>query len=297
MEPKAPQFSAYDFLGYLLPGLVLIGLVDCSWLYHASKTALTWELMVSRYATLSWDNAIPLALFGYFLGHMVSFASSVLIEDHATRMHGHPASFLVRPVRIRYLYSGDYKKPRRLSVACKVVLKVVVLIFMLPVCWVEVVISRFLDLSRQFNATINPMLRMCVQAAEDRLLNALDVKTPGGNRPTRRKDELHWGSGLEKLALHYALEMAPAHLFTLRNYVVLYGFLRAMTLILLVVVWMIAGHLLRSGSFLAGFSVLLVGGIAICPCYGAYLKFWARYHREALMAFLAASVKGPDQQD
>lgn len=296
MEPKSPQFSAYDFLGYLLPGLVLIGLIDCSWLFHSQKTVLTWELMISRYATLSWDNAIPLALLGYFLGHMVSFASSILVEDHATRMHGHPACFLVRHVTIRYFFSGKFEKPRRLNVICKVALKGVVLLFVMPIWWVEYIFSSWLGLSRQLNAPINPMLRMCIKAAEDRLLTALDVKTPRGKRPTRRNDELHWGNGLEKLALHYALEMAPAHLFTLRNYVVLYGFLRAMTLILLVVLWMAAGHLFLKGCLLHGLIVLLLGGIAICPCYGAYLKFWTRYHREALMAFLAASVKGPNKK-
>lgn len=291
MEPKSPQFSTYDFLGYLLPGLVLIGLVDCSWLYHASKTPLTWELMINRYATLSWDNAIPLALIGYFLGHMVSFASAIIIEDHATRMHGHPNCFLVRHMRIRYLYCGVFEAGQYLSVAGKKLLKLIILIFMLPVSWVEWMVTRFLRLSRKLNSPLNPMLRMCVKAAEDRLLDTLDVKTPRGKRPTRRNDDLHWGNGLEKLALHYALEMAPAHVYTLRNYVVLYGFLRAMTLILLVVIWMIAGHLWITGSFGAGVLVLVVGGLAICPCYGAYLKFWTRYHREALMAFLAASVR------
>jgi hypothetical protein len=149
MEPKAPQFSAYDFLGYMLPGLVLIGLVDCSWLYHAKKTALTWEFMVGRYSELSWNNAIPLALFGYFFGHMVSFVSSVLLEGHATRMHGHPSSFLVRHVKPRYFFSGEFVKPRRLGVACVVLIKVVILVFMMPLSWWEIVFSRWLGLSRR----------------------------------------------------------------------------------------------------------------------------------------------------
>lgn len=290
MEPKSPQFSAYDFLGYLLPGLVLLGLLDCTWHYHANHTPMSWGDITKRYSELSWNNAIPLAFVGYFFGHIVSFLSSVVIEGHATRLHGYPSAFLVKHVRPRYFFSGEFKKgPAR--VTSKVLMKVMVLMFISPVGWIESTLARGLGLSRRLNAQMNPMVRMCLTAAENRLLESLDVRNPRGQRPARRQDQLHWSEGLDKIGLHYALEMAPAHVFTLRNYVVLYGFLRAMTFILLVVTWVTAIHAGLTACFWRGALYWLVGGLIVAPCYGAYLKFWTRYQREALMAFIAASAK------
>lgn len=296
MEPKSPQFSAYDFLGYLLPGLVLIALMDCSWLYHSKKATLSWEYMVARYSELSWNNAIPLALFGYFLGHAVSFMSAMVVEEHALLMHGSPASFIVRKDKPRYFKCGKWGKGHRLANTVIVLMRALVMLFMLPLTWIELLFTRVVPISRRFTFPITRLLKRCLAAAEDRLLVQMGVKTQEGKPPGRSKDELHWGLGFERLALHYALEKAPAHLFTLRNYVVLYGFLRAMTFILLVVVWMIAGHLFAKQSYVSALQVLISGGIIIAPSYGGFLKFWTRYHKEALMAFLASmAIRAEDK--
>lgn len=293
MEPKSPQFSAYDFLGYLLPGLVLLGLLDCSWHYHSDHIPLDWEEITKHYSKLSWENAIPLAFLGYFFGHIVSFVSSVVVEGHATRLHGYPAAFLVKHNRTRYFFSGEFKKAW-FRVSIKFLMKVVLLFFMWPVGWIESFLARSLGLSRRLNTQVNPMVRMCLTAAENRFLERLDVKNPRGKRPAREHAKLFWSEGLDKIGLHYALEMAPGHVFTLRNYVVLYGFLRAMTFILLVVTWVVAIHTVVSAPLWEAVLYWAAGGLLVAPCYGAYLKFWTRYQREALMAFIAASAMSPD---
>lgn len=248
-----------------------------------------WGEVTKRYSKLSWENAIPLAFLGYFLGHIVSFISSVVIEGHATRLHGYPSAFLVKHVRPRYFFSGDFSNGW-FRVLIKFLMKVVVLFFMWPVGWIESFLARSLGLSRRLNTQVNPMARMCLTAAEDRLLNVLDVKNPRGKRPARDHVRLHWSEGFDKIGLHYALEMAPSHVYTLRNYVVLYGFLRAMTLILLVVTWVIVIHTIVTGPAWEAMLYWTAGGLVIAPCYGAYLKFWTRYQHEAIMAFIAASV-------
>jgi len=291
MEPKAPQFSAYDFLGYLMPGLVLIALIDCTWLYHAKSIALSWDYLTERYSALKWQDTIPLVLFGYFLGHTVSFLSSMIVEEHARLMHGSPASFIVRKAKPSYFDCGKWTLKRGFGNAVIVVIRFCMAMFMFPLTWIEILFSRIVPVSRRYTFPITRLLKRCLIAAEDRFLHEMGVTTPAGNPPGRSKDELHWGLGFERLALHYALETAPAHLFTLRNYVVLYGFLRSMTFILLVVAWIIAGHLFWLGQFKHAFMVLGIGGIVVAPSYGGFLKFWTRYHKEALMAFLAAMAK------
>lgn len=289
MEPKSPQFSAYDFLGYLLPGLVLVGLLDCSWHYHAENAPMGWADITKRYSKLSWENAIPLAFLGYFSGHIVSFISSVIIEGHATRLHGNPSVFLVKHFRPRYFFSGDFKK-NWFRVPAKFLLKIFVLFFIWPVGWIESFLGSSLGMSRLLNTQVKPIARMCLTAAEDQFLKALDVKNPRGKRPARKRLRLHWSEGLGQIGLHYALEMAPAHVYSLRNYVVLYGFLRAMTFILLVVTWVIAIHAISDGPAWKAMLYWAAGGLMVAPCYGAYLKFWTRYQNEAIMAFIAASA-------
>lgn len=64
-----------------------------------------------------------------------------------------------------------------------------------------------------------------------------------------------------------------------------------MTFVLLVVAWMIAGHLFLIGQFKAGLLVMFFAGLVIAPSYGGFLKFWTRYHKEAMMAFLASMAQ------
>ncbi len=291
MEPKAPQFSAYDFLGYLLPGLVLIAMMDCSWIYHSKKVVVTFEFIVERYSALTWQNTIPLALLGYFLGHLVSFVSSLVVEEHARLMHGRPESFIVRENKPAYFNCGKWGRGHRVVICAVFVMRAITMLFMLPLTWIELLFTRLVPISRRYSFPITRLLKRCLIAAEDRLLEDMGVRTATGKPPGRHADEVHWGLGFERLALHYALETAPAHLFTLRNYVVLYGFLRAMTFILLLTSWMIAGHMLVQAMIWQSLLFLLLAGVAIAPCYGAFLKFWTRYHKEALMAFLAAMAK------
>jgi hypothetical protein len=240
--------------------------------------------------------SIPLALFGYFFGHAVSFMSGMVVEEHARLMHGSPASFIVREAKPSYFNCGKWSKGHRLATFTIVLMRALVMLFMLPLTWIELLFTRVVPISRRFNFPITRLLKRCLVVAEDRLLTQMGVKTQEGKPPGRSKDELHWGLGFERLALHYALEKAPAHLFTLRNYVVLYGFLRAMTFILLVVVWMIAGHLFAQQEFKSAARVLITGGVIIAPSYGGFLKFWTRYHKEALMAFLASmAIRAEDK--
>lgn len=289
MEPKSPQFSAYDFLGYLLPGLVFMALADCTWLYHVKPCSFSLEFLVKRYSELSWNNAIPLALLGYFFGHMVSFCSSIIIEGHAKRMHGEPSTLGIRNYAFDYFHAGKWRAGRRVEYVSLIFFRFVRGVVVFPIGWIECIFARMLSLSKRFNGRINSILLACLESAEQRLLERLGVDAK--IRLSDGTAELQWGNGLERLGLHYALETASAHVTSLRNYVVLYGFLRSMTFILLISAWTVSVHLFLQNQWMNGFVILVSSGLLIAPCYCAFLKLWTRYHREALMAFLAATAK------
>ena len=144
---------------------------------------------------------------------------------------------------------------------------------------------------KNYVRSLGPDLSSAVDRSMEKLCAHAGVQLSGSTE---------YPSEFERLAIHYALETAPAHVFTLRNYVVLYGFLRSMTMILILMTWLLAAHvfhfLLISRiclcSAVCGFlSVLIIGGFFSSICYGSFLKFWTRYNREALMAVTAAFVK------
>ena len=104
--------------------------------------------------------------------------------------------------------------------------------------------------------------------------------------------DTYFSSEFEQLSINFTAEKAPSHLFTLRNYVVLYGFMRSMTLVLIIVSWSCIIHfgLLQINNSNCIFillmqllTVALLTGLVCSISYGCFLKFWLRYHREALL--------------
>jgi len=242
MDTKTLQFTAYDFLGYLVPGLAFFALVDMSIAFHFQHMPLSYDAMCGRYSQIKWQGAIPLALLCYYVGHMVSFLSSMTIERYARWRYGHPMRFLLEypSVYPRFFNtggnSGNWSKFFRFFTAI--------------VLW-----------------------------------------------PLWFWESLLLVTGILK---NFTLESAPAHVYSLRNYVVLYGFIRSMTLLLVIAVWLLSLHV-GSQFYANGASIWLLvstfiltgmaGGVFCVISYGAYLKFWTRYNREALLGLTAVYLK------
>lgn len=279
MTPKSPQLTPYDFLGYLVPGLAAIAIGDLSIAYHQYHDVLTSDWIVARYAKISWQGAIPLILLAYYIGHLVSFLSACSVERYAGWLYGQPSKFLMYGKGNGYFAVGGGRP------WLSWLLRLVTGIFMLPCSWIELVFGKFAGLSGNYFRRFDPMLRDAAAGAYAHLHRRIGLK----DELLREKHPSNYE--FERLGLHYALETAPAHIYTLRNYVVMYGFLRSMTFILLVSSWLMAYHV-RS-MYGLGYSLLSLfgSGIVIFISYAAFLKFWVRYHREAIMAIIAVFAK------
>ena len=264
MEPKAPQLTPYDLLGYLVPGLAALGLVDITIAYHLQSNEISLEWVTSRYANITWQGVIPLTLLAYYVGHLVSFASGCVVEKHATWLHGHPTKFLMYS-RVDGYFGVGGAKPW-----LSWILRLIILIFMLPCSWIELILGKLAGLSSNYIKPFDPMLRNAASGAFADLHARLKID-----------DEILEDShpsdyDFEKLGLHYALETAPAHIYSLRNYVVLYGFLRSMTFVSLVAAWVTCSHILLISSWKLAVLLLLGSGPLIFISYAAYMKFFLR---------------------
>lgn len=280
------QFTAYDVLGYLVPGLAFFALIDSSFAFHTQNMELSYEAITGRYLTVSWKSAIPLALVSYFIGHLISFVSSMTIERYARWRYGHPMKFLLDDSSgyPRFFDAGGK------SIGWSRALRFVTAFALAPISIFESLLL-FSGILRNYIRSMGPDLASVVKAALAWLRNKAGmVSDPSKEYPAE----------FESLAINYTLEAAPSHIYTLRNYVVLYGFLRSMTLVLVFATWGISLHVaasvwLKEKCMMVVFPYLVVcllgGGFVCAISYGAYLKFWTRYNREALMGLAAVYLK------
>ena len=248
------------------------------------KAPFDYQATCDHYGALSWANLVPLLLLAYFLGHMVSFVSSITVEKHAAWMHGAPAKVLLWGKKGEYLDASKSQNP-----TVSKALHLVIFIFLLPISFVEIVAGRWLRLSRNYIRPADPLIKKAFLRAMSRLLDKMGIKVGEINRSSP------WEYEVERLAIHCALERAPAHVSSLRNYVVLFGFLRAMCLIMVAVFWAVQLHfILRHDYF--GFSMsFFLGSALVFICYAGYLKFQFRYYYEGIMAIIATSPLEPKE--
>jgi hypothetical protein len=275
MSPKAPSFTAYDFLGYLVPGLALVGIVDMSLLHSQSPAGFSWEMIITRYGALKWTGLFPLFFLGYLLGHLIGFASSILIEKSALWRHGDPAKFLCHGHSEGYLAVGG-----EVPLFSKI-LRMITFVLVWPISVADWIFTSIIPVAKNYIRPFDPMVKEAVGSAVADLWIKLGLSM-------EHTDDPPWTHDIERLALHCAIESAPVHLSMMRNYVVLYGFLRSICLLFVVSCWIILFHAIYAYQNLLIWASLL-GFVSLAfLTYAAFLKFWIRYHKDSLMAFVAA---------
>lgn len=92
-----------------------------------------------------------------------------------------------------------------------------------------------MGISRNYTGRLDPTVLASVQKAFRDLYVCLGLKYPNDDSKGYEED-------VPRLALHDVIESAEGHLVNLRNYVVLYGFLRSMTLLVVVTGWAATAH-------------------------------------------------------
>lgn len=276
MNPKAPSLTAYDFLGYIVPGLGILLLVDVSVFYHFSGADFSYESICKRYTDIKIAGVIPLLLLSYLVGHVIGFCSAVLIERHSTWLHGNPTSFLLWDVSPESYFTTGGVSPKFSKV-----FRTLTAVMILPISAVDFLFAYVIPLSKNYMRPLDSLLVRASGAATRRIFDNLGIDL------IEREDEIE-SLDIHRLTIHCAIESAPNHVASLRNYVVLYGFLRSVALILVCVFWVLIFHL--NGRYVWWHVLLWTGLVAIFSyiVYAAFVKFRIRYHREGIMAVIAS---------
>ena len=226
-------FSFYDFLGYLFPGMVSLFLII--FVTHL-KELYGSDIPIEKYFSLTeflkavgsvsdfkWWEFVIIVIISYVLGHIVSYLSSLIVEYFVNRIYGYPSYYLLhstKEMNLEQRLKKYFEAKRRTGVFRAVVLfiiRLVILLVMLPM----LVLLIFKEISWFITRPLDAYIRDSIQRKLTNLSKTLDLTLPDVNSET----DYH------RIVMHYVYLNIPNSQRKADNYVAIYGFLRAMTLI------------------------------------------------------------------
>lgn len=249
---KQNPFSLYDFLGYLLPGLVIV-------------SAMGWALDRIDFNHFNDTNfLLGLVLFSYVAGHCLALCSAVTVEKFHVLTIGYPSAFLIG----RRLQQVAGWKVFFLSL----LLPPLGLYYLFQLCSGTRLIAKALPSSQMIRTLCNRIeaIRTEIGYSED-------------DKPLEKDADFF------RPIYHYVLERSNNHREKLQNYVALYGLLRSLCLGSCLMMWVSVGWFV-SRNEQASAILAITAGILTILFYFGFAKFYRRFSLEVLMAALVTST-------
>jgi len=283
MEMKQNPFSFYDFLGYLIPGAVfLYGMLLI--FGHISSEYSAIDFIVNQLAFDKAEIYIPFVLLAYIAGHFLSFISSITIERYSIWAHGYPSKYLLGIPSKSYFQVEENKALRK-------IMRVSVLILLAPISILDWLVGAKAGLRELY---AKPLDKLLVYVLRRRIESLIDNHAQVPDRNAHGKaGQLDFF----RYVYHYAVEHAHNHVPKMQNYVALYGFLRTLTLISLLLFWIVAWHLITGKmSLVFNLLVILISASMSYLLFMGFVKFYRRFSLEALMA-MAVTYRCEDKAE
>jgi len=267
---KQNPFSFYDFLGYFIPGAFFVYFII---FFFGREISFCSEPNPNISDKIAGFHEAIFVIISYTSGHILSFVSSITIERLSIWRFGYPSEYLLGTNNKQCGFFKNKYKFKNTSYFYSTLRFLVAWVLLLPLTLLDNVLGYQLGYQNLYAKELDPKFVGILKNEINDLLGKDTVEDgdDGGHDFLRR-------------IYHYAVEKCPNHLPKMQNYVALYGFLRSICFIFLLVFWFIFGEVIRSpdtnGILLVLFLILL-----IYLSYLAFLKFYRRFSLEALMAF------------
>jgi hypothetical protein len=264
---KQNPFSLYDFLGYFIPGALLI--YSFIALGYINDTDIPIIKNITDDANNTGvDKIFFFIIISYALGHLTNFISSITIEKYAIWKYDYPSKFLLN------LDKTDYWKENNKS---GYFLRVLLPILIFPVTIFDLIIGDFLNLKALYTRGLDKLLTEVITEKGEALIRKIF------KNKNNSFEEIHMNNyDFFRIFSHYAYENSKQHQNKLINYVTLYGFLRAMTLISVFFFWLSIYYLIEGNDGISLIIILSIGLISNI-FFMAFMKFYRRYTLEGLM--------------
>ena len=285
MDLKQNPFSLYDFLGYLIPGALFLYTAEVVVVsFEVTKVAdypnllqmvkAVVEAMDNRLVMLSWHTYIPLTILAYTVGQILSFLSSISIEKYVVWSCGYPSKYLLRQIPKGYVDIEFTTEDPTLRRTVQKLNRLLVFIFLSPISAIDQSLGRFFGIQREYSKPLDSLLRRSLRRKIHDFLRT-NVLTSYQTEKEADPDPypLPRDSDFFRFIHHYALENAPKHVQPMQNYVALYGFLRTVSFVFVLLFWVLPFVAIsRSLPILGALVALLIMFIV-----AAYLLLAVKY--------------------
>lgn len=270
---KQNPFSVYDFLGYLIPGSIIIYaylIID----YLKGNTSFKLSEFIDTFQDLELEGIFFFVIISYTLGHLVSFASSITIEKYANWRYSYPSKYLLDIEHKGFWLDCNNFKDN--------VWRFMMIIFLLPCVCFDWVFGKLLGLEKFYKKSLDDLLKKMIKLKVISLLNKI------GNRNLVHSEFFLDGTAnrcdFHRIITHYAYENSKNHQSKMTNYVALYGFLRTLSLIFnLLSIYFFYRVYCFSEFTSINFLILFIISSLSYLSFVAFMKFYRRYTLEGLM--------------
>ena len=264
---KQNPFSLYDFLGYFVPGALLIYLYLLIDFIENSTLEFGLSDFLSTASELKLEQFLFFVIISYALGHLINFISSITIEKYATWKYDYPSKYLL-----------GFEKRNYWSKGIANLWRVILPILILPTTIFDIVLGDLFKFKRFYTRKLDTFLIEVIKEKGIVLVNKL-FKNKSGNEDVKKIRDYDFF----RIFAHYTFEHSKNHQFKMINYVALYGFLRALTLITNIVFWFVSYSMITIEKFDFNFWILLIIGLISYTFFMAFMKFYRRYTLEGFM--------------
>jgi hypothetical protein len=270
---KQNPFSVYDFLGYLVPGSILIYsylIID----FAKKHSEFGLKDFTNEFLEIKFEGFFFFVILSYTLGHLLSFASSVTVEKYANWTYNYPSKYL-----LGISFEPFWKSIKNWK---DFVWRVIIIVILLPCILLDLIFGQFLGFKGFYTKELDQLLQELIIHKLNQLLIKLGIQK------IKCHSQFKNGSGndtdFHRIATHYAFENSKKHQAKMSNYVALYGFLRTLCLIfnILSIYTFTRVYLYLQFDFKNILIIFLLSAISYLS-FMAFMKFYRRYTLEGLM--------------
>lgn len=264
---KQNPFSLYDFLGYFVPGALMIYLyLIVDYIKTNSGTFKISKFLAST-SDLKLEQFLFFIIISYAIGHLINFISSITVEKYANWKYDYPSKYLLGFEKKKYWTKG-------IANLWRVILPAV----LLPTTVFDLILGDLFKFKNFYTRKLDPFLIEVIKEKGITLVNNL-FKNKTGNQDIKKIR----GYDFFRVFAHYTFEHSKNHQFKMVNYVSLYGFLRVLCLITTVAFWFVSSIMIFTDYLELNIWTLISIGLINYTFFMAFMKFYRRYTLEGLM--------------
>lgn len=270
MDLKQSPFSIYDFLGYFIPGAVLVFVFEYLFRYLGMDTRLTELTALTKASQL-----LPFVLVAYVSGHLLSLLSSFTVERFYIWFFDYPSKSLLRYSE-RKVFEDEF--------SLRNIVKFINAIVLTPVAVIAMILCVFSVARPGMVHALDPLLTRIVRRKVALLIYERgQVGDPGEYAEPAKSDFF-------RIVYHFVLENSESHGKKMQNYVALFWLHRAMCLLFSLTFLTSLTALAFSGG--QAVRAMIVSAVLSGLFFFGFAKFYRRFSLEALMA-LAVCYQAP----